>query len=420
MAENTGRSGQPVQKLGGRGGNGASALATAARCASMPASQALQRLGAPPVLAEKRHQSLRYRRRSVFAGLGQHILAVQLRIEVGPAQDLPDRLLQELGRALLHHQHRPLAGAEAHDLLGHQRVRDVEHVGRQGHVAMRVGKAGHGEPAVQHIEKPALHDDAELAILGPQRLVELVLDDELQRRRQPPLQLVGLLAEGGRRMRQPVVVERGGHRPARGRYRRGHVVAGRERAVDMAGAHAQLDHHRRVGGLRQLEALLHHLDDGRQLRARVQQPQRGFQGERVAALLDHAGALAVVLAEDDQRAAGHAGGSQVGQRIGGHVGADDRFPGHRPAHGIVDGGAQHGRGGGLVGAGLQVDAELGEQVLRLQQHVEQVADRRALVAADIGHTRLQQGLGDGQDALAAEFLAVAQPQAGDLFAEGDF
>jgi hypothetical protein len=33
---------------------------------------------------------------------------------------------------------------------------------------------------------------------------------------------------------------------------------------------------------------------------------------------------------------------------------------------------------------------------------------------------LQQGLGDGQDALAAEFLTVAQPQAGDLFAEGDF
>ena len=40
-------------------------------------------------------------------------------------------------------------------------------------------------------------------------------------------------------------------------------------------------------------------------------------------------------------------------------------------------------------------------------HVEQVRDRRALVAADVGHARLQQRLGDREDALAVEGLAGA-------------
>ena len=60
------------------------------------------------------------------------------------------------------------------------------------------------------------------------------------------------------------------------------------------------------------------------------------------------------------------------------------------------------------------------RLLRLHQHVEQMADRRTLVAADVGDARLQQRLGHGQDALAVEFLAVAQPQALDLLAKRDF
>ena len=55
-----------------------------------------------------------------------------------------------------------------------------------------------------------------------------------------------------------------------------------------------------------------------------------------------------------------------------------------------------------------MDAELAHDVLRVDQHIEQMRDRRALVAADVGHARLQQRLGDGQDAFAAEGLAVAQ------------
>ena len=55
-----------------------------------------------------------------------------------------------------------------------------------------------------------------------------------------------------------------------------------------------------------------------------------------------------------------------------------------------------------------MDAELVEHVLGVGQHVHQVRNRRALVAADIGDAGLQQRLGDGENSLAAEFLAVAE------------
>src|SRR3990167_4092424 len=44
----------------------------------------------------------------------------------------------------------------------------------------------------------------------------------------------------------------------------------------------------------------------------------------------------------DQGATQHAGGRQVGQRVGRHIGAYDRLPGHRAAQRVVDRGAQHG------------------------------------------------------------------------------
>ncbi len=65
-------------------------------------------------------------------------------------------------------------------------------------------------------------------------------------------------------------------------------------------------------------------------------------------------------------------------------------------------------------------AELVEQVLRFDQHVDQMRHRRALIAADIGHARLQDGLGDREDALAAEHLALAQAKGPDFLGEGPF
>ena len=57
-----------------------------------------------------------------------------------------------------------------------------------------------------------------------------------------------------------------------------------------------------------------------------------------------------------------------------------------------------------------MDAEIGEQILGVDHDVEQVRNRRALIAADIAHAGLQQRLGDRQDALAVEGIAFAQPQ----------
>src|ERR1700733_12420081 len=47
-------------------------------------------------------------------------------------------------------------------------------------------------------------------------------------------------------------------------------------------------------------------------------------------------------------------------------------------------------------------------------------DRRALISPHIAHARLQQRLGDGDDALAAEGLAGAEPERFDLVLEGTF
>ncbi len=65
-----------------------------------------------------------------------------------------------------------------------------------------------------------------------------------------------------------------------------------------------------------------------------------------------------------------------------------------------------------------MDAELVEQVLALDQHVDQMRHRRALIAADIGHARLQDRLGDREDAFAAEYLAVAEAQGAHFLLEG--
>ena len=152
------------------------------------------------------------------------------------------------------------------------------------------------------------------------------------------------------------------------------------------------------------------LHDRGQVRARVEQPDLRLHREGMAALLHDRGAFAVVLADDDQRAAGHAAGGQIGERVGGDVGADRRLEGRGAAQRIVDRGGERRGGRRLVGARLEADAELLQHVVGVGQHVDQVRDRRALVAGDVGHARLQQRLGDGEDAFAAEFLAGAEPE----------
>jgi hypothetical protein len=67
-----------------------------------------------------------------------------------------------------------------------------------------------------------------------------------------------------------------------------------------------------------------------------------------------------------------------------------------------------------------VHAKFGEQVLGFDHDIEQMRDRRSLIAADITHAGLQQRFGDGEDSFAAEGLAGAEPQRLDFFAKGAF
>src|SRR5262249_56711096 len=65
-------------------------------------------------------------------------------------------------------------------------------------------------------------------------------------------------------------------------------------------------------------------------------------------------------------------------------------------------------------------AEIADDVLGIDQNVEQVRPRRALIVADIAHAGLQQGLGHREDALAAEGFALAERERLHLFLEGAF
>ncbi len=96
-------------------------------------------------------------------------------LHVGAAQDGVDRLLDEVGLAFLDHQHGALAGAEAHELLVDQRIGDVEHVERDAAGAEDVGEPDDFERAQRGVVHAALHDDADVAAIAVEELVELVV-----------------------------------------------------------------------------------------------------------------------------------------------------------------------------------------------------------------------------------------------------
>ena len=195
------------------------------------------------------------------------------------------------------------------------------------------------------------------------------------------------------------------------------IVLGDELPMHMTGADADFEHDRRVRRLGQLEALLDHAHECRQIRARIEQPDLRFQRIGVAALLHDGRAFAVILADDDHRAAGDAARREIGERVGGDIRSGSRFPGHRAAQRIHDRRRKRRRGGRLRSRRLEMHAKFVEHVLRVGEHVHQMGDRRPLIAADIGDAGLQQRLGDGENALAAEHFPGAELQVLDLASE---
>ncbi|MHC2616340.1 hypothetical protein ACVMGF_007413 [Bradyrhizobium diazoefficiens] len=259
-----------------------------------------------------------------------------------------------------------------------------------------------------------------LAVLRPHPLVQFVVPDEADSRGHPRLDLLLLMLIGRRRQHDAVDVPLGIVERVLDGVRRLDVVLAGEGAVHVTGADANLEHHRGVRDLGKLKTLLDQIDDAFMVGAGVEQPHLRFHREGMGALLHDGGAFAVVLADDDHGAAGDAARGQIGQRVGGDVGADGRLPRNRAAQGIHHRGREHRRRGRLVGGALEHDAEIVEHVLGVGEHVHQVRDRRALVAADIGDAGLQQCLGDGEDAFAAERIAVAEPEILDFASKRPF
>ncbi len=372
-------------------------------------------------LGDELRHTAQYHFAGVFAGHRQHVLAVDPRaVDVGATQCGQHRVFDEIGLAFFHHQHRTLACAERGDLLGDQRIGDVQAIDRDFRYAEGVGQPQLLQRAHGHVVHAALGNDADVVVRAGEHLVQLLLAHELLRGRPAHIDLELLLQIGGRRQHDLVVVERRIFECVVARDARFAVALRGERAVHVAGADAQLEHDRRVRDLRELEAFLDHAHDRGQIRPRIEQPDLRLHREGVGALLHDRGAFAVVFADDDQCAAGDAGGRQIGERVGGDVGADRRFPRHRAADRIVDRCAQHRRGSRLRGVRFQVNAQLVEQILGVGQHVNQMRDRRALIAADVRHARLQQRFGDGEDALAMKLLALTQAQRLHFFLERTF
>ncbi len=67
-----------------------------------------------------------------------------------------------------------------------------------------------------------------------------------------------------------------------------------------------------------------------------------------------------------------------------------------------------------------MDTEFIEHRLGVSQHIHQMRNRRSLIAADIADARLEQGLGERQNAFAAELLAGAQLEIFDFARERPF
>ena len=331
-------------------------------------------------------------------------------LQVGAAQELVCGLLDMLGLAFLDDQQRPLAGGESHEFLFDQGVGGIEHVQGQSRDAESVGQAQVFQGPQDAVVQAALEHDSKIAFRTVDEFVELVVPDEAHRRGPALIGLLAFLLVGvGRQDDARRVALRRIERVS-GRVRRTAVVAGDESPVQMAGADAQHQHYRRIAGLGKLEALLHGGHYAVQPGFWIEQPELRFHREGVRAFLHDAGALAVVLAQNNERAALDPRRSEVAERVAGHVGTHGGLPGHRAAQGVVDGSRQRGSGGGFAGAGLEAHAQLVQDLAGVSQHVHQVRDRRALVAGHVGHARLQQRLGDREYALAAEFLARGQPQ----------
>ena len=230
----------------------------------------------------------------------------------------------KFGLPFLDHQHGALAGAEAQHLALDHRVGDVQHVDRQLRAAVDVGQAEPLERAQHGVAVAALDDDAESSPPSPS-MNSLSRRCSMKRTAagQRSLDLLALVRVAHRRQDDAVdVAPRRGHRLGQ-RERRAHVVA---RAVKLPWTWQARMRSSSITGVRLASesskpAFTAATIDGRFGRGSSSQIC-DFIANACAALLHDRRAFAVVLADDDERAAGDAARGEVGERVGGDVDAD--------------------------------------------------------------------------------------------------
>ena len=125
-------------------------------------------------LGEKLRDAAEQNVLGIFAGLRQHVLAVEPGLDVAAAKIGRDHLLDIFGEAFLDDQYRFLVGAEAADLLRHQRIGDVEAQQRHAAFAEQVGQAEPLERAQRAVIETALHDDADILQVAREEFVQLL------------------------------------------------------------------------------------------------------------------------------------------------------------------------------------------------------------------------------------------------------
>jgi hypothetical protein len=106
-----------------------------------------------------------------------------------------------------------------------------------------------------------------------------LLANEFARSRQALLDFQPLLREDHRRMSKPAIFE--ARRPGKtmlGAIAAALVVFGDKLPGEVAGAHPQVEHDRRMACLRHFKAFFHHFHDGRQIGSRIEQPNRRLHG----------------------------------------------------------------------------------------------------------------------------------------------
>ena len=321
----------------------------------------------------------------VFARRWQQVFAVQHRAATGLAQHRGDVLLHKIGLALFHQQDRAFALAKAQHFGIDHGVGDVHHI--QGHpaAAIDIGQAQALQHPHQGVVIATLHHDAHVLKIALKKFIQLIFFNERHRRR-PALGEFFLLVHKARGRQHnaadiPLRLLHGFVQRKRG----AHIVTGGKTPMHMAGTDAQLQHHRGVAGFGQLKTHLDGLDHAGQVWPRVEQPNLRLHGKCMAALLHDGGTFAVVLADHDQCATGHATGGQVGQGVGGDIGAHRGLEGDRAAQGVIDRSGQGGCGRGLAGAVFKPNAVLLQNVLGVGQHIDQVGNGCALVAGHIRH-----------------------------------